>query len=143
MSGGFMLQFFRKAAIAALVLTSGAVAHGQNAWTFPDFSATQVFESRKANMSMKVYLTGSSVRVERSAAISTLYVPSDGKVYNLTTYPDRSHRCVVMKSAQARMLPSPLELLQGSEVKRTSAGAEVVEGHPCKIENVVVKRPDG
>jgi len=138
-----MLQFFRNATIAALVLTSGVLAHGQNAWTFPDFSATQVFESRKANMSMKVYLTGSSVRVERSAAISTLYVPSDSKVYNLTTYPDRSHQCVVMKSVQAKMLPSPLELLQGSEVKRTFAGAEVVEGHPCKIENVVVKRPDG
>ena len=134
---------FRTFTIAALVLTSGALAHGQSSWSFPDFSATQVFESRKANMSMKVYLTGSSVRVERSTAISTLYMPSKSKVYNLTTYPDQSHQCVVMKPEQARMLPSPLELLQGSEVRRTSAGTEVLEGHQCKIENVLVKRPDG
>lgn len=134
---------FRTFTIAALVLTSGGLAHGQSSWSFPDFSATQVFESRKANMSMKVYLTGSSVRVERSTAISTLYMPSKSKVYNLTTYPDQSHQCVVMKPEQARMLPSPLELLQGSEVRRTSAGTEVMEGHQCKIENVIVKRPDG
>lgn len=136
-------KLFRKAAIAVLILASAAIAHGQNAWSFPDFSATQVFESLKANMSMKVYASGSSVRVERSAAISTLYVPSERKVYNLTTYPDQSHQCVVMKPEQARMLPSPLELLQGSEVTRAAGGAEVVEGHRCKVENVVVKRPDG
>lgn len=136
-------KIFCRATITLFVLAAGTLAYGQNAWSFPDFSATQVFESRKTNMSMKVYLTGSSVRVERSAAISTLYVPSEGKVYNLTTYPDQSHQCVVMKPEQARMLPSPLELLQGAEVKRTAAGTEVVEGHQCKIENVVVKRPDG
>ena len=92
---------------------------------------------------MKVYRSGDSVRVERSGALSTLYVPSKSKVYNLTTYPDHSHQCVVMKPEQARMLPSPLELLQGSDVKRTAAGTEVVDGHPCKIENVLVTRPDG
>jgi hypothetical protein len=92
---------------------------------------------------MKVYRSGDSVRVDRSGALSTLYVPSKSKVYNLTTYPDHSHQCVVMKPEQAKMLPSPLELLQGSYVKRTAAGTEVVDGHPCKIENVVVTRPDG
>jgi hypothetical protein len=48
-----------------------------------------------------------------------------------------------MNPEEARMLPSPLELLQGSDVKRTALGTAVVEGHPCKLENVVVKRPDG
>ena len=75
--------------------------------------------------------------------MSTLYMPSKSRVYNLTTYPDHTHQCVVMKPEQAKMLPSPLELLEGSEVKRTAAGREVVEGHPCKVENVLVKRPDG
>jgi hypothetical protein len=28
-------------------------------------------------------------------------------------------------------------------VERTPAGKEVVEGHSCKVENVVVTRPDG
>jgi hypothetical protein len=136
-------ELFRTATITAFILTSSFLAHGQVAWTFPDFSATQVLESRKADISMKVYRSGDSVRVDRSGALSTLYVPSKSKVYNLTTYPDHSHQCVVMKPEQARMLPSPLELLQGSDIKRTAAGTEVVDGHPCKIEKVVVTRPDG
>jgi hypothetical protein len=136
-------EFFRKVAITAFALTSSFLAHGQGAWNFPDFSATQVLESRKADISMKVYRSGDSVRVDRSGALSTLYVPSKSKVYNLTTYPDHSHQCVVMKPEQAKMLPSPLELLQGSDIKRTAAGTGVVDGHPCKIENVLVTRPDG
>ena len=138
-----LLELFHKVTITVLVLVSGTLAHGQNPWNFPDFSATQVLESRKADVSMKVYRSGDSVRVERSGAMSTLYMSSKSKVYNLTTYPDHSRQCVVMKPEQARMLPSPLELLQGSDVKRIAVGTEVVEGHPCKIENVVVKRPDG
>lgn len=134
---------FRRILMTAFMLASSALAHGQNSWSFPDFSATQVFESLKAPVAMKVYLSGSSVRVERSAALSTLYVTSQSKVYNLTTYPDQSHQCVVMRPEQARMLPSPLELIQGSDLKRIPAGTEVVEGHPCKVENVVVTRPDG
>jgi hypothetical protein len=136
-------ELFLKATITAFTLTSSFLAHGQGAWNFPDFSATQVLESRKADISMKVYRSGDSVRVDRSGALSTLYVPSKSKVYNLTTYPDHSHQCVVMKPEQAKMLPSPLELLQGSDIKRTAAGTEVVDGHPCKIENVLVTRPDG
>ena len=92
---------------------------------------------------MKVYRSGSSVRVERSGAMSTLYVPAQSKVYNFTFYPDHSRQCVSMKPEQAKMLPSPLELLQGRVVKRTPADDEVVEGHPCKVENVIVARPDG
>jgi len=139
------MQFndLRSVVIVLFLIASGAVAHGQVAWSFPDFSATQVFDSRKAAMSMKVYLSGSSLRIERSDALSTLYVTSTSAVYNLTTYPDRSHQCVVMKPEQAKMLPSPLELLQGSDVKRTLVGKENLQGHPCNVEDVVVKRPDG
>ena len=134
---------FSKVLIAIFAVASGSFVYGQDALKFPDFSATQTFASRKASMSMKVYHTGSSVRVERSAALSTLYLPSESKVYNLTTYPDHSHQCVVMKPEQAKMLPSPLELLQGTSVKRTSVGTENVDGHACTIENVVVTRADG
>ena len=134
---------FGRLAMATFILACSPLVHGQDAWSFPDFSATQVFQSRKADMSMKVYHSGSSVRVERSAALSTLYVPASGKVYNFTTYPDKSHQCVVMKPDQAKVLPSPLELLQGSDLKRTPAGREVIDGHTCTVENVVVTRPDG
>jgi hypothetical protein len=136
-------EFLGNFAVAGFVLFSSLLIQAQSPWRFPGFSATQVFESRKATMAMKVYSSGDSVRVERSGALSTLYVPSKRSVYNLTTYPDHSHQCVVMKPEQAKMLPSPLELLQGSILKRSDGGAETIEGHPCKIEDVVVKRPDG
>jgi hypothetical protein len=121
----------------------GGVVQAQESWTFPNFSSTQVFSSRKMDMAMKVYRSGSSVRVERSDAISTLYAPASSKVYNLTVYPDKSHQCVAMKPEQAKMLPSPLELILGRIVKRTPAGSEVVDGHSSKIEDVVVVEPDG
>jgi hypothetical protein len=133
--------------LTTLVLGSltflGHLVYAQDAWNFPDFSATQVFQSRKMDMAMKVYLSGSSVRIDRSGALSTLYVPAESKVYNFTVYPDNSHQCVAMKPEQAKMLPSSLELLQGKILKRTAAGSEVVEGHTTKVETVVVARPDG
>src|ERR1700735_4608794 len=133
--------------LTTLVLGSltflGHLVYAQDTWNFPDFSATQVFQSRKVDLAMKVYLSGSSVRIDRSGALSTLYVPAESKVYNFTVYPDNSHQCVAMKPEQAKMLPSPLELLQGKILKRTAAGSEVVEGHTTKVETVVVARPDG
>jgi hypothetical protein len=129
--------------LGSLALLLDSAVYAQDSWNFPDFAATQVFQSRRADLAMKVYRSGSSVRVERSAAISTLYVPASSKVYNLTTYPDKSHQCVAMNPDQARMLPSPLELIQGRIVKRTAAGSETVEGHATKIEDVTVVEPDG
>jgi hypothetical protein len=125
------------------LLSFGSFGHAQDGWNFPDFSATQVFQSRRADLTMKVYRSGLSVRVERGGAISTLYVPANSKVYNFTVYPDNSRQCVAMKPEQAKMLPSPLELIQGEIVKRTPAGSEVVEGHPSKIEDVTVVLADG
>lgn len=129
------------AIVLASTVTLMCAQNGVVAWDFPDFSATQVFHFATYDMTMKVYRSGSSVRMERSAAWSTLYTPF--KIYNLTSYPDGSHQCVVLRPDQVRMMPSPLELLNGTKVERTPAGTEVVEGHSCKVENVVVTRPDG
>ncbi|MBV9301118.1 MAG: hypothetical protein JOY62_12180 [Acidobacteriaceae bacterium] len=141
------IRKFGKAALTFLpVLALATHLRAQtsdNAWEFPDLTATQVFHMAKYDMTMKVYRSGSSVRVERSPAITTLYAPASGKVYSLTTYPDGTHQCVVMRTDQAKMLESPLELLYGSKVKRTPAGTEVVEGHTCKVEIADVTRPDG
>jgi hypothetical protein len=129
--------------LGSLALFFAGYVRAQDAWNFPDFSANQVFQSRKADMTMKVYRSGSSVRLERNGAMSTLYVPARSAVYNLTVYPDHSRQCVSTKPQQAKMLPSPLELIQGKILKRTAGGSEVVEGHRTKIETVVVARPDG
>ncbi len=129
-------------AVMALAL-SATLMRAQNdvvPWDFPDFSATQVLQSN-VDIPMKVYRSGTSVRMVRNGAWTTLYTPF--KIYNLTSYPDGSHQCVVLRPEQVKMLPSPLELLDGTKVERTPAGTEVVEGHSCKVEKVVVTRPDG
>ncbi len=131
--------------LRAVVLTFSLVGmtYAQDGWKFSDFSATQVFQSRRGEMAMKVYRSGSNVRLERSAAISTLYATDSSKIYNLTTYPDKSRQCVSMKPEEAKMLPSPLELIQGKVVKRVRVGSEMVEGHATKVENVSVMGRDG
>jgi hypothetical protein len=135
--------FIRTLLLGSFALFFAGLAHAQDTWDFPDFSATQVFQSHRADVTMKVYRSGSSVRLERSGAMSTLYVSAQTAVYNLTVYPDHTRQCVSMKPEQAKMLPSPLELIQGKILKRTAEGSEVVEGHNTKIETVVVGRPDG
>jgi hypothetical protein len=115
----------------------------EDPWKFPDLSATQVLLTTKYDIPMKVYVAGSSLRVDQSAAIATLFATMSDKVYELTTYPDGSHQCVVMRPDQATMLPSPFALLYGTNVKRRPAGTEVVEGHKCKIEIAQVTRTDG
>jgi hypothetical protein len=141
------MSFLRNAPVLTVIIYPLAItAYAQNAedpWKFPDFSATQVFHMGSYDMTMRVYRYGPSVRVELSPAISVLYVPAASKVYKLTSYPDRSHQCVVMRPDQAKITPSPLELLNGVKVNRTPAGTEVVDGHKCKVEFAVVTRADG
>jgi hypothetical protein len=115
----------------------------EDPWKFPDLSATQVFHTAEYEIPMKVYHSGARVRVDRSPAMATLYAITNNKVYDLTVYPDGSRQCVAMTPDQAKMVPSPLELLFGTYVKRIPAGTEVVEGHKCKIEIAFVTRADG
>lgn len=134
---------FIRALILGFSFYCAGFAQAQDGWKFPDFSATQVFHSERFDMAMKVYRSGSSVRLERTATFSTLYVPANTKIYNLTIYPDNSRQCVSLKPEQAKMLPTPLELIQGRIVKRTLVGSEVVEGHTSKVEDVEVVGLDG
>src|SRR4029077_1005045 len=122
-------------ALTSLMVVCSSLMYAQDAWNFPDLSGAQVFTSGGSEKSIKVYRSGSSVRVEPSPTLATVYVTSKSKVYNLYVFPgDSRHQCVVMRPEQATMLPSPLELLNGTRVKRTPAGTDVVEGHPCKVE---------
>ena len=117
----------------------------ESPWDFPDFSGTQVFPTGKYDITMKVYRSGSDVRVERDAngMAPELWITASRKAYNISVYADGKRSCEVSTPEQALMMPSPLELLFGAKVMRTPAGTEVVEGHPCKVEKVVVTRMDG
>jgi hypothetical protein len=144
--------FTGKLVLLGLVAMSSVWLHGQakkgaeagSSWSFPDFSGTQVFVSNGRETPFKIFRSGTTVRIEEGVALATLYVPGRSSVYRLTKYPDGSHQCVVMKSEQAKMIPSPMEvLLSGTNIKRSPAGSESFEGHSCTIETVTLTRVDG
>lgn len=115
------------------------------AFNFPDFTAVQKIATRggpKALL-MKVYVSGSTVRVEQSPKVINLFVTSTGKVYKIVTNPDKTTSCVSMGRDQHGFMTSPMEMLQGVKVERTPAGTDDVDGHKTKIEDVVVTRADG
>ncbi len=141
-----MSRIFGKVAAAALFALSAMAAQAQDSGSllnFPDFSAIQLVGAKRRPLPMKVYWSGGNFRVDTTPAMGDLFLPESGKVFRLTAYPDKSRQCVAMRMDQAKMLPSPLELLQGTIAKRTLVGTETVEGHSCKVERVSVTRPDG
>ncbi len=114
-------------------------------FNFPDFSAIQRIATRGAPklLLMKVYVSGSNVRLEQSPKIVNLFLTSTAKVYKIVTNPDKTTSCVVMRRDQHGFMTTPMEMLQGAKVERTPAGTEVVDEHKTKIEDVVVTRADG
>lgn len=143
------MRLSRKIRLVVSILALGASAgfvraqESAESVNIPDFTAIQLLGMKGKALPEKVYQSGSSVRVEVSPAIAVLYITSSKMVYRLTVYPDKKKECVSMTREKATGLPSPLELLQGANVQRTPAGSEEMEGHKCKVENVVVTKPDG
>jgi len=132
----------RLVTIVCLAVT-GAIAQAPGAWSFPDFSARQVFQAGNEEVSYKVYLAGSRVRVETEPGLAILYDPMNDLVYRLTASAKGHPGCTAMTMTQSQMLPSPLALLFGMKVKRTPAGTATVEGHECDVEDVETTMVDG
>jgi hypothetical protein len=122
-----------------------AASEAANPWNFPDFTAIQKIGpgGGRRPLLMKVYFSGSTVRVELSPKIINLFVTSTGNVYRIETYPDKTTSCLSMRRDQLGFMASPLEMLQGAKVERTPAGTDDVDGHKTKVEDVVVTRADG
>jgi hypothetical protein len=116
----------------AKVAGSPPVQKSSEPFSFPDFTAIQKIATRggPGTLLMKVYFSGSTVRVDVSPKITNLFVTS-------------ASSCVVMKRDQHGFMTSPFEMLQGAKVERTPAGTDVVDGHKTKVEDVVVTRADG
>jgi hypothetical protein len=131
-------------ALACLLLTCGTAAFAQipkgSAWgDLPDFSASET----KGSLTWKIYHSGSKLRVEPSSAAATIWAPEEDKVYNLLILPGKT-TCVVMKTAQAQMMRSPLQLVYGPNSTRSSTGAkEVVDGHTSTVLEGYTTLPDG
>lgn len=112
-------------------------------FNFPDFTAIQKIGTSGKSLLMKVYFSGSTVRVDVSPTITNLFATPTSKVYRVVTYPNKASSCVVMGRNEEHFMASPLEMLLGVKVERTPAGTDIVDGHKCKVENVVVTRADG
>jgi hypothetical protein len=105
----------------------------------PDFSATEI----RGSIKWKIYHSGSRLRVEPSSAAATIWAPDEDNVYNLLILPEKT-TCVVMKTAQAQIIRSPLQLVYGSNTTKVPAAAkEVVDGHTCTVLDGVTTSANG
>ena len=137
-------ETLRSVVIASLALACGPAVFAQKekgtaAGNLPDFSATEI----RGSMHWKIHRSGSKLRVDPSSAGATIYVPEEDKVYNLLILPEKT-TCVVMKTAQAKLMRSPVQLVYGPNTTRTpTAAKEVVDGHTCTVLDGYTVSPDG
>lgn len=124
------VMVFASAAIAARAQDSGSSR------IFPDFSATQEMGNLAPG---KVYQSGGNFRVELIPGFAVIYLAAGNKVYDLFS----RGNCIQVSPEKETRLPIPLQLLTGTKVERTPVGTEVVDGHTCKVENVVVTTAEG
>jgi len=82
-------------------------------------------------MRTKVTKAGLKLRMDLSPELQTIYRWDQGRAYNIM-----GKNCVYVAAAKATMLPSPLELITGTNIRRRPLGKETVEGHPCTVEEV-------
>jgi len=108
----------------------------------PDFSAMQVANPGGQEISMRIYRSGSNIRYEPNHVMSMVYKPSANQIYKLMKFPDGSRQCVEARTDQS-VIPYNVQLLAGVNVKRTSAGTEVVDGHSCEIETAILTLKNG
>jgi hypothetical protein len=126
----------RLAAVALTLASSTLISHAQSAaWKLPDYSAMQSMGNLPPG---KVYQSGSNVHAEPAPGLVTIYQSAKNKVYNVYA---RGY-CIEMPAEKA-LTPNPLQLLFGAKVDRTPMGNAVVDGHPSKVEKVVVTGADG
>lgn len=139
-----MLSSGAAAFLASLVVLTGTRALAQKlecALKLPDFTALQVTESRGRPLpSMKVYYSAATLRLERGPGLATLYRFEEGEAYDLLA---RADACLKRRTSQVTAIPSPIELLFGTVAKRTASGSDVVKGHICHVEDVIVTTAQG
>lgn len=126
--------------LVARIATGFAQDKKEPAWdNLPDFSATEI----RGSVGWKIHHSGSKLRVDPSPAGATIFVPEEDKVYTLLLLPTKT-TCIVMKTEQAKMMRSPLQLAYGPNTTRTASTVkEVVDGHSCTVLDGVTTLPGG
>lgn len=125
---------------AAMAILVASMAIAQESLILPDFSATEVANIRGREVASKVYRAGANFRADPSPEIATIYLAANHTMYKLMFH---GTQCVETTSIPPHALSSPLQLLSGVKVTRQSGETAVVDGHPCKVENVEVTAADG
>jgi hypothetical protein len=103
---------------------------GATGWGgLPDFSATEV----RGAIHWNIHHSGSKLRVDASSAAATIWDPDEDRVYNLLLLPERK-TCVVMKTAEAKVMRTPFQLAYGPNTIRTATAEKVtIDGHVCTL----------
>ncbi len=128
---------FRSGKILAsmTLIACGCTAWGQSPFEFKEFSTTMTTNAAGHDMSMKMYRSGAQMRTD---------LPGGG--YSITdldshvTYMVVAGRCMQMNIPQRN---DPFATSSDAKIERTAAGADTVDGHACKVENVTVTPKNG
>ncbi len=81
--------------------------------------------------------------MEPSSASATIWAPEEDKVYNLLIFPEKTN-CIVMKTSQAQMMRSPLQLVYGANTTfKPTGNKEDVDGHSCSVIEGITTASDG
>jgi len=130
----------RQFAFAFALVSLGISAYAQNPFdTHKQFSATIVMSGMPTGQhgpqgDMKIYRLGDKIRTNiGSMAYSVIDIGQN------TMY-------MVMGQGMCMQMPAKTEqnpFAQQGSFQRTSAGTEVVDGHSCKVENVIVTSQKG
>jgi hypothetical protein len=131
------------AMLAVALAFATARANAQDPWGLPDFSATQISQAPASVPEMgplRIYKSGMRYRTERDPGQAVIWLPTDDKVYSMR---QNGASCMELPLKEAPIMSSPLQQPTDVKIERKAVGNEEMEGHPCKVEEVMLIARDG
>jgi len=129
---------------AAAFLLTPAFAAEPEALRLPAFSATEAMDASGGYFATsRIYHAESKFRVEPGPGFVTIYLPALDRVYTVLGTDPLKTACIFESMDKASMMHGPIQELSGAMVKRSDAGTEVVDGHPCKVTTMTVIAAEG
>jgi hypothetical protein len=125
-----------------IILGLALVAQAQNPFeTAKQFSATVVMSGMStrggpAPGEMKIYRSGDKMRTNLAAGGGYMVM----ELRERTNFMVMNGMCMQMNVDRQ---PNPFSEAEGATVQRTPVGADTVDGHACKVENLTITPRDG
>jgi outer membrane lipoprotein-sorting protein len=132
-----MPNYSKVGPLLLLLLSLPVFAQAQNPYeTFKQFSATGVTSGKSGEHSMKIYRSGDKMRTDMQMGYMIMDLGQQ------TGYMVMNGMCMQMpKIGEAQQ--NPFIQAQDATYERSPAGTDVVDGHPCKVENETVTPRNG